>query len=195
MRKFALLLFLVVFGGGVASAATTTLTFDNLPLGVLSEFAQDGYLISWHNYPNGTYAQEIINVGGSNQNAVVDSNDNGFGTALSIRRVDGSPFTVQSADIANLGNTASNDDLRFGVPETPGVGNGQFLSYYPSSSTFTTVDPSSLLNAVDEIYIDLILGSGTNHAVDNIVLTPEPSTSLLVSLGIIGMCLRRNRAF
>ena len=176
---FIPILFSLIFS---SPAFATTLTFDQLPTGVLSEFTQDGYFISWHGYPNGTYAQAVLNVGGDNQNVIVDNSADGAGTALSIRRIDGSTFSVVSADIANLGNTASNNDLRFGVPETPGAGNGVYLSYYPSSSTFTTVDPSSLLSNVEEVYIDLILYDGTNHAVDNIVLVPEPATALLFGL-------------
>ena len=80
------------------------------------------------------------------------------------------------------------------VLEPLGAGNGVYLSYYPSSSAFTTVGSFSLLSNVGEVYIDLILSGGVNHAVDNIVLVPEPTTALLLALGLVGLSMRRRVA-
>jgi len=175
-----------------SSAQSTTLTFDGLPVGPLVPFTQEGYAVSWHGYPNGTYAQSIMNVGGSNQNVVVDGTPaNVYGTALSITRIDGNPFDVISLDIANLSNGASNNDLRVGEEQPLGTPGPTYVSYYPSSSTFVTVNPG--LEGVYSVYIDLITYGGTQHAADNVVLqvVPEPGAALLLGFGLCALGIRR----
>ena len=132
-------------------------------------------------------------MGGANQNVVVDSTSvRTFSSAISITRIDGALFDVVSLDIANLSDSTSNNDLRVGEEGAPGVPGPTYVSYYPFSSTFVTVNPG--LTDVSSFYIDLSY-RGTQHAADNIVLSfiPEPSTALLLGFGLIGMSSRRRR--
>ena len=96
MRKFSLLVLVVVFGwSSGAGALTTTLTFDALPAGDITSFTEGGYFITWNNYPDTNYAAAVQNVGGSNQNVVVDGDPaNVLGTQLFITRVDSGTFRL-----------------------------------------------------------------------------------------------------
>ncbi len=193
--KSALVIGFVVLAAitGQAKASTITLTFDALPTGLIAPFTENGYSITWHGYPNNTYSQAIQNVGGTNQNVVVDGTpSNVYGTAVSITRIDGALFDVVSLDIANLSGSVSNNDLRVGEEGEPGTPGPTYESYYPFASTFVTVNPG--LTNVSSFYVDLITYGGTQHAVDNIVLSspiPEPSAALLFALGLVGFEVRR----
>ena len=212
MRKFSLLVLVVVFGwSSGAGALTTTLTFDSLPAGDITSFTEGGYFITWNNYPDTNYAAAVQNVGGSNQNVVVDGDPaNVLGTQLFITRVDSGTFRLLSLDIANLAGSSS--------PVVPAVDPCVIYGYgieifsgpgtatpsegcsesSPSSSTFSTVtfpNQGYAGTELTELHIDIASTSGELYAVDNIVLNaiPEPSTALLLGIGLAGLGMRRRR--
>jgi hypothetical protein len=181
----------------VGQAKATTVTFDSQPTGIFSPFTQGGYSIAWVNYPNGTYAQALQNVGGSNQNVVVDATPfNVYGVALRITRIDGNPFTLASLGVADLNkssipSTTVPDPCSYlSILVSSSAGN--CVGYAPSSSTFETVSPSGMAD-ITWLEVGMISYGGRIHSVDNVVLSavPEPSTALLLTLGLVGLNISR----
>ncbi len=203
MRKVTLLVLLVVFGWSSGAWATTfTLTFDALPTGDIAPFTENGYMITTDNYPNHTYNLAIQNVGGANQNVFLDATpENVFGTQMIIQRIDGTPFSLVSLDIANL--AAGSSPVAAGTSacagggyrmEIQGAPTGGCHLYTPNSSTFTTISPIDLTD-ITQLQVRLVSRGSLIHAVDNIVLSsiPEPSTALLLGLGLIGFSASKRR--
>ena len=78
MRKFVGLQVLLVLAGlaiaGQAGAGTiATITFDTLPTGLFASYTEDEYAITWLSDPNLNYSLAVQNVGGANQNVLIDN--------------------------------------------------------------------------------------------------------------------------
>lgn len=175
----------------------TVIDFDALPTGFIDPFSINGYSITTAGYPNTTYNQAVTNVGGANQNVVVDgSPQNDFGTSMEITRIDGASFRLISLDIANLAASATPGSP--GLTSCPlggyvlrvnqvvsGTGSGDMVgrcdAYFPTSSTFMTVPAEPLAESVTKLWLDIVGNSSSNWAFDKVVV--ETVTSGCTSIG------------
>ena len=208
MRKFVgFWVVLLVLAGlaiaGQAGAGTiATITFDTLPTGLFASYTEDEYAITWLSDPNLNYSLAVQNVGGANQNVLIDNTPppNYWGVGIRVSRIDGNPFSLLSIDVADLNASV--------LPSTPGAdpcnglsiliwnpGGNCVVGFGPTSSTFATVSPVGL---ADILHVDFHFISlhGQIDAIDNIVLEaiPEPSTALLLGIGLSALAATRRRS-
>jgi len=188
---------LVAVLGGRADAGT--ITFDTQPTGTFSSFTEAGFTVTAiPGNPGDT--STIQNVGGTNQNVLVDGNPNDvFGTLTEITQTGGGLFSLVSLDVGNLDNPGSPIPVSPGSGfriEVSGVPGGDDV-YGPGSSTFVTESPTDLTN-LSALFVNLVsFSGGQTFAVDNIVLTsvPEPASMALLCAGLLGFGLIGRRKF
>jgi len=182
-----------------APARANIITFNGQPTGTITSFTEDGFTIeSTPGNPGDT--STLQNVGGTNQNVLVDGNPNDpFGTVTRITRTDGGHFSLVSLDVGNLDNPGSPLDVAPGSGlriEINGVPSGGPAVFGPGSSTFTTVHPIDFTNLTElDINIVSVSDFAETFAVDNIVLAPvpEPTSIALLCTGLAGLLLVRRR--
>jgi len=194
MSVAAMAFAMVLVGASVASAIT--ITFDGAPTGTFTSYTEGGYKFDWIGY--GDY-QAIVDVGGGNLALVDDDPENGSGSGVRVRRVDGEDFMLEGIEAANVGGTAVGWNVclkawRDGSEITQEL-------FQPTSATFVDLGPTFYGTVIDELRINIVsldYSGGLGYTVDNIQLAavPEPLTlaGLVLGVGCLGGYLRRRRA-
>jgi hypothetical protein len=187
--------------GVTGQAKADILTFDGQPTGSIAvgaSFTEGAFTITAlaNGHPSDTTT--IQNVGGTDQNVLVDGNPNDqFGTSTEITLTGGGEFSLISLDVANLDNPGS------GLPEGYRIdvqGGKADDGYAPTSSTFSTESPTDLTN-IKGVIVNIVSSNGATFAVDNIVVTPsaitpsvpEPSAFLLLVTILAGVAVSARR--
>jgi hypothetical protein len=148
------------------------LDFDMLPMGLITQLQDEGFSIKQGN-PNGD-KQAIVNVGGTHQNILRDSSRSGwYGAGITIKRIDGGSFYVNSLEGNNTGAPSGSSYIHFaGVSGTELKWvSGKFR---PNSATWKTYNCPNPDTPIDVLHVD-INSSTADFGVDNIslsVLTP-----------------------
>lgn len=186
---------LVAASPGRAKAGMT-LTFNGQPTGPFTSIVEQGFRLTWVGFGD---QQAVADIGGGNQ-ALVDSNPtNVFGAEVTIARVNGGTFNLDSLQVANLANLSN----PFHV--APGSGfriqltgsNGAIAAFGPGSSTLSTRN-FTRFNGLTSVNLNIVSSSGfADFAVDNINVSavPEPSSLSLIAGGVVvvGAFARRPR--
>jgi hypothetical protein len=181
----------------VGKASAEVITFDALPAGAFTTFTDGAFTVT-ANPGNPGDNPTIVNVGGTNQNVVVDGNLNDpFGTAFTVTETDGGLFSLNSVDVADLLNPGGGSEggCAGGGLRIEATGGGACTDFNPGSSTFTTVSPAGFSN-ISSLTINIVSAAGfDDYAVDNINLTasPEPSTLILAFGGLVGLGVSAQR--
>ncbi len=182
-----------VITGLAEQAKAATLTFQTQPLGPFTTLLDSGFQLD---YTAGDL-QVVDSLGGNN--VLLDSNaTNPFGALISITRVGGGLFNLESLDIANLlGSNLSGPTFvptggDYRVELTSNT--GSIVAYTTDLTSFSTIIPtgftgiSSLgVNIVSNIFGTFTSNQGVLFAVDNIVLTPIQTTPVPEPTSIAGL--------
>ena len=194
MRSLLLLVFAVVLlGPSVLSA--TTIDFEGLPSGLCRSIGQSVDTQDFRfTSGNGSglfscNASASNNVGANTSRALLDANNSAGASNPLMARIDGQPFDLLMFDAVSRFQPSFPSIIPATAVEVVGTisGGGTVSAVFDldGNNETTLVLPAGFSDLISVSFLGLH-DPNAEFLIDNVVVVPEPSTALLLAIGLFG---------